>query len=176
MRPSRLPPAMAIVIGVMTSYFFADGRSKRSGLAGAVLERGAFLGFLTAMFLVIGALGFYGLIREREWDVTTLIAGVPALLALWHYFGFVVEIRVGSEALSLRRLIKFRAIDWRQISEVRFYSLKTTGVTYVVVKGHSVFPLALFPLWIPWYQPARLAELQRLVEHVGRRVAVKHTA
>ena len=160
-----------------TSYLFTDGRSGREGLLGRIIERGPLLGLLTIMFLVVGSFGLYIWGREeRTLNGTLALVALIMLGSLWNYLWFVMEVRVTQQCLSLRRSGSFRSIPWDQILSVRVYNLRTMGMAYVWIAGSSFLPLALFPLWIPWYRPERQSELNRLIEQLAGRLPVRHKA
>jgi hypothetical protein len=158
-------------------YLFNDNSPGDRTLIGAVLERGPLLGWITLIFLLMGAFVLYMWSQQRAyWHPTLLLLLFPILWMALHYLPLVVEVRITPRQLSFRRLINLCSIPWDHITRVRVYSLRTCGITYVWVRGRMAAPLAFFPLWIPWYRPEKERELDRLVEDIARRVPVKHSA
>jgi hypothetical protein len=161
-------------------FSFSESSVANKNLVGAVRERGPFQGCLIVSFWLVGALGlgFYGWRRQDEegilgWTVFLAVMLFCLLYPAFHYWRLVVEIRVTPRDLQIRRLTKFRSIPWENISGVKIHLATFTGISYVWVRGHSLLPLAFFPLWMPWYLPEKVTELNRLIEELTRRVPVK---
>lgn len=159
------------------TYVFSDGYTSRRDFLGAIIERGPLLSFVTTMALIIGAFGLYMWTQQDAgWDGTLVLGLTILFLPALNYLWFVMEIRLRPEHFCFRRFKGYRSLPWEKISRIRVYSLKTTGITYVLIKGHPRRYLAFFTLWLPSHRPEKWEELIRLLEHLKRHVPVKHTA
>lgn len=157
-------------------YSFTDGSTGRRDFLGAIVERGPLLSLVSLILLLIGCFGIYLWSRqEAYWHGTLALGAIPIMGAALNYFWLVVEVTITPQDLSFRRLVSFKSVPWDRISRVRVYSLRTTGISYVWVRGRSALPLAFFPLWVPVYRRERWEGLNILIEEMAKRVPVKHT-
>lgn len=157
-------------------YLFNPISSVRKGFTRVLAERGPLLSFLTLIQFLVGA-GFLWAWsqQERFWHLGLGLGLGLILWAAWHYLRLVVEVRASKESIAFRRFTKFDSIPWERVSRVGVYSMRTTGNTYIILRGQSFLPLAILPLWIPWWWPEPSQEVHHLVEDLSKRVPVKHT-
>jgi len=160
----------------LSVYSFGGTSSAGRGLRSVLAARDPLFSILSLIQLLVGA-GFLFISSQqpRHWQITLGLGLALAVWASWHYLRLVCEVRVAPQYLSVRQLTDFRSIPWAEISRVRVYSLRTTGNTYIILRGHSKLPLALLPLWVPWWRPESWEELSRLVEDIARHVPAKHS-
>lgn len=132
---------------------------------------------LLSLIQLLVAAGFLFISSQqpRYWQFALGLGVALAVWASWHYLRLVSEVRVAPQYLSVHQLTNFRSMPWAEISRVRVYSLRTTGNTYMILRGRSKLPLAVLPLWVPWWRPESWQELCRLVEDIAKHVPAKHT-
>jgi hypothetical protein len=142
---------------------------------GVLAERRTLSAILSGICIAVGGLGVAVWVLEgAPWSVAPFLFGLLMSTALWHYVAMVVEVRITSSAFLYRRRRTFLPIPWGDISCVRIYSLRTCGISYIRVCGRSRLPLAVFPVWVPWYRTENWSELIRLADDAAKRVSAKH--